>query len=169
MTISMKGDAAHMELETEIIINEEAQEETNDATAKYFKHGEKVKAVAKKRKNVWPKDSFHSKCNYCSKLFIGPGSGSFLDHVRKLHPKKCPELLTLTLKPKPIPDFLSQAKMKLPFDQQIVKTDQSFSTVDNEHFLGYANYLKSDNTIPSRRTIMRRLEEMYPQKETNRN
>jgi hypothetical protein len=36
--------------------------------------------------------------------------------------------------------------------------------VDNEHFLDYANYLKSDNTIPSRRTLMRRLEEMYTQK-----
>jgi hypothetical protein len=56
---------------------------------------------------------------------------------------------------------MTKAKMKLPFDQDIavgkimkwiVKTDQSFSTVDNEHFLDYATYLKSDITIPSRRT-----------------
>jgi hypothetical protein len=81
--------------------------------------------------------------------------------------------LTLKLIPKPIPDFFSKAKMKLPVDQDIavgklikwiVKTEQSFSIVDNEHFLGYANYLKSDITIPSLRTIMRRLEEMCTQK-----
>ena len=46
----------------------------------------------------------------------------------------------------------------------IVKTDQSFSIVDNEHFKDYANYLKSDVDIPSRRTVMRRLEEIYNQK-----
>jgi hypothetical protein len=63
--------------------------------------------------------------------------------------------------------------MKLPFDEDvavgkllkwIVKTDQSFSMVDNEHFKDYASYLKSDVSIPSRRTIMRRLEEIYNQK-----
>ena len=31
----------------------------------------------------------------------------------------------------------------------IVKTDQSFSTVDNEHLQDYANYLKSNVGIPS--------------------
>jgi hypothetical protein len=46
----------------------------------------------------------------------------------------------------------------------IVKTDQSFSTVDNEQFKEYATYLKSDISIPSRRTLMRRLEEMYNEK-----
>lgn len=45
----------------------------------------------------------------------------------------------------------------------IVKTDQSFTTVDNEHFQDYVNYLKSDVSIASRRTIMRRLEDMYDQ------
>ena len=37
-----------IEIETEIIISDE--EETNDAAAKYVKHGEKVKALPKKEK-----------------------------------------------------------------------------------------------------------------------
>jgi hypothetical protein len=127
-------------------------------------------AVAKKGKSVG-KVVFHFKCNYCSKLFIGPGSGSFLDHIRKGHPEKGPELLSIN--PKPIRDFFGKAKMKLSFDEDtavgkllkwIVKTDQSFTTVDNEHFQDFANYLKSDFSINSRRTIMRRLEELYDQK-----
>jgi hypothetical protein len=90
-----EGDATlnAIEIETEIIISDE--KETNDAVAKYVKHGEKVKAVAKKGK-LAGKEVFHYKCNYCSKLFIGPGSGSFLNHIRKGHPNKGPEL-----KPKP--------------------------------------------------------------------
>ncbi len=63
--------------------------------------------------------------------------------------------------------------MKAPFDEDIalgkllkwiVKADQSFTTVDNEHFQDYANYLKRDINIVSRRTLMRRLEEIYNQK-----
>lgn len=63
--------------------------------------------------------------------------------------------------------------MKLPFDEDIavgkllkwiVKTDQSFSTVDNEHLQDYSNYLKNDINLSSRRTLMRRLKEMYNQK-----
>lgn len=164
-----EGDGTHNAIE--IVSAEEAEEETNDATAKYVKHGEKVMAVVKKGKKKG-KESFHYKCYYCTKMFIGPGSGSFLDHLRKAHPQKCPEL-SLSLKPKPIRDFFSKKKMKLPFDEDvavgkllkwIVKTDQSFSMVDNEHFKDYASYLKSDVSIPSRRTIMRRLEEIYNQK-----
>ncbi len=63
--------------------------------------------------------------------------------------------------------------MKAPFDEDIalgkllkwiVKADQSFTTVDNEHFQDYANYLKRDINIVSRRTLMRRLEEIYNKK-----
>jgi hypothetical protein len=63
--------------------------------------------------------------------------------------------------------------MKLPFNENIalgkllkliVKTDLPFSIVDNEHFQDYVEYLKKDITINSRRTIMRRLEEMYNHK-----
>ena len=135
-----EGDATQtaIEIETEIIINDE--EETNDAAAKYVKHGEKVKALAKKGK-MEGKEVYHYKWNYCSNLFIGPGSGTFLEHIRKSHPNKGPELLSI--KPKPNGDFFSKAKMKLPFDKDIavgkllkwiVKTDQTFTTVDNEHF-----------------------------------
>ena len=68
-----------IEIETEIIISDE--EETNDAAAKYVKHGEKVKALAKKGK-MEGKEVYHYKCNYCSKLFIGPGSGIFRPHSK---------------------------------------------------------------------------------------
>ena len=83
-----EGDA------TQNAIDISDEEETNDAAAKYVKHGEKVKAFAKKGKCAG-KEVFHYKCNYCSKLFIGPGSGSFLDHIRKGHPNKGLELLKL--------------------------------------------------------------------------
>jgi hypothetical protein len=100
-------------VEPEMIIDEEADE------AMYAKHGQKIKAVAKKGKKIG-QESFHYKCNYCSKLFIGPGSGTFLTHVRKSHPKRCPELFSSKSKPKSIPDFFSKAKMSLlPFDENI--------------------------------------------------
>ena len=166
-----EGDATQnaIEIGAEIIISDE--EEANDATALYVNHGEKLKAVAKKGKMAG-KEVFHYKCNYCSKLFIGPGSGTFLEHIRKIHPKKCAELVRIKSKA-PSRDFFNKKKMKLPFDEDIavgkllkwiVKTDQSFTTVDNEHFQDFANYLKNDVNIASRRTIMRRLEEMYNHK-----
>jgi hypothetical protein len=43
----------------------------------------------------------------------------------------------------------------------IVRSDQPFSTVDDEDFNDMLEYLKSDITVHSRRTIMRRLEELY--------
>lgn len=76
---------------------EKAEEETNDAndaTAKYVKHGIKLLAEAKKGKTAG-QQIYHYDWNYCRKLFIGPGSGTFLEHVRKIHPKKCPELLVV--------------------------------------------------------------------------
>jgi hypothetical protein len=54
--------------------------------------------------------------------------------------------------------------MKILQSALIIKSDLSFSIVENEHFKDYATYLKSDISIPSRRTIMRRIEEMYIQK-----
>jgi hypothetical protein len=49
----------------------------------------------------------------------------------------------------------------------IVKTDQPFSAVDNAHFEDLVEYLKKDVTVNSRRTIMRRLDELYIQVEEN--
>jgi hypothetical protein len=45
----------------------------------------------------------------------------------------------------------------------IVKTDQPFLCVDNEAFEDLIQYLKPEVLINSRRTIMRRLEELYSQ------
>lgn len=69
-----KDDSIAIEpVKPEIVIDEE----TDENEAMYAKHGEKMKAVAKKGKKAG-QESFHYKCNYCSKLFIGPGSGTFL-------------------------------------------------------------------------------------------
>ncbi len=46
----------------------------------------------------------------------------------------------------------------------IVKNDQPFSVVDNLHFEDLLEYLKKDIGVKSRRTIMRRLDELYDQK-----
>ena len=60
--------------------------------------------------------------------------------------------------------------MKKPFDADvfmgklltwIVKTDQSFSIVDNVHFEDMLEYLKKDLTVNCRTTIMARLQEVY--------
>ena len=46
----------------------------------------------------------------------------------------------------------------------VVKTDQPFSVVDNPHFEDLLEYLKKDIGVKSRRTIMRRLDELHKQK-----
>ncbi len=102
--------------------------EANDAevSALYISHGEKLKAVAKKGK-IAGKEVFHYKCKYCSKYFIGPGSGTFLEHICKVHPKKCPKLVSMEIKP-PIRDLFSTAKMNLEnFSPRFIyKSDTSF-------------------------------------------
>jgi hAT family C-terminal dimerisation region len=114
----------------------------------------------------------HFLCNYCPKDFQGPSSGTILKHLRKIHPKRCPELLA-TKGQISSRGFFDKAKMKEPFNDDIfmgkllkwiVKTDQPFSVVDNLHFEDLLEYLKKDLGVKSRRTIMRRLEELYNQK-----
>lgn len=111
----------------------------------------------------------HFQCKYCSKAFQGPSNGTALKHLRSTHSKKCPDVLpikTLTTKPK-------RGNVKQRFDADIfmgklltwiIKTDQSFSTVDNEYFQSMLDYIHKDINIDSRRTIMRRLEELYNQR-----
>ena len=150
--------------------NDENDELQEVGTA-YARHCSKTIKAAKKGKNVG-KEVIHFNCNYCKGIFQGPSSSTFLVHLRQKHPKSCPELLTKS-KTKINCSFFSKAKKMAPFNEDvfmekllkwIIKTDQSFSIVDNEHFKDYANYLKSDVGIPSRRTVMRRLEEIYNQK-----
>lgn len=59
----------------------------------------------------------HFQCKYCDKAFQGPSNGTALKHLRAIHPKKCPDLLTQT--PKPKRGFFDAVKMKLPFDADI--------------------------------------------------
>jgi hypothetical protein len=60
--------------------------------------------------------------------------------------------------------------MSKPFDEGIfvgklltwiIKTDQAFSVVDDHFFADLLDYLKKDISINSRRTLMRRMEELY--------
>ena len=84
-----------------------------------------------------------------------------------VYPHKCPELLPNINKPPK--DFFSKAKKMVPFHEDvfmgkllkwIIRTDQSFSVVDNKDFQHLLIYLKKDVTLKARRTIMRRLEEL---------
>ena len=142
-------------------------EEKESAT--FLKHCRKVmKKVTKGAKKG--QDVTHFDCNYCSKDFQGPSNSTFLKHLRSTHPKRCPELLSK--ENKPARNFFSKTSMKESFAEDvfmgkllkwIVKTDQPFSCVDNEHFEDLIEYLKKDAIVNSRRTIMRRLEELYSQ------
>ena len=69
-------------------------------------------------------------------------------------------------------EVFDNQKMKLAFDPDIflglllkwiVKTDQPFSCVESHYFEQLLGYLEKDITVHSRRTIMRRLEELYLQ------
>ena len=71
------------------------------------------------------------------------------------HKSKCPELIT-TSQPIVNRGFFDKKKMALPFNADvfigkllkwIIKTDQPFSIVDNEHFTDILEYLKKVSTI----------------------
>ena len=154
--------------EVEDVILVDVIEEEN--LAAFLKHCSKVKKKvvkgAKKGQEVT-----HFDCNYCSKDFQGPSNSTFLKHLRSTHPKKCPELLQKD-NVKPVRNFFAKQSIKTVFEPDvfmgkllkwICKTDQPFSCVDNEYFEDMIEYLKKDVIINSRRTIMRRLEELYSQ------
>jgi hypothetical protein len=74
---------------------------------------------------------------------------------------------------KPTREFFKPSKMKEVFNEDvfmgklltwIIKTDQPFSVVDNMYFEDLLDYLRKDITVKSRRTIMRRMEELHVQK-----
>jgi hypothetical protein len=64
---------------------------TEDAQIK-VNHWTNVMKKAGKEKSMG-KTVNHFLCNYCPKDFQGPSSGTILKHLRKIHPKHCPELL----------------------------------------------------------------------------
>jgi ribosome-binding ATPase YchF (GTP1/OBG family) len=148
-------------------VNDELEEVI---TASYARHCSKTYKEVKKGKSKG-KEVVHFGCKYCNRVFQGPSSSAFLVHLRAKHPTRCPELLTLT-KNKPNHLFFNKSKMKGPFSNDvftgkllkwIVKTDQSFLIVDTDQFEDLLEYLKEDITVHSRRTLMRRMEEMYNQ------
>ena len=68
-------------------------EEDNQPATLWSAHGTKV-VMKSKRGKAKGKEVPHFKCGYCrDKCFQGPSSTAFLEHLRKVHPKRCPELL----------------------------------------------------------------------------
>ena len=113
----------------------------------YTKVVKKVKTGKEKGKEV---EFFN--CSYCDKGYQGPSSSTTLKHLRKFHPKKCPELLPkdgpTTSQPR---NFFDTKKIIKPFNEDIfmgklltwiIRTDQPFSIVDNEFFEDMLDYLK---------------------------
>ena len=123
--------------------------------------------------------ALHFKCNYCIRAFVGPSNSSFTTHLKKDHPRACPELfVSTTATAKPKKDFFNPVKMLGPYNEDImmvklvkliVRSDLPFSIVDDDNFQDFVNYLKRVNgksrgDLMSRRTIMRRVDEMFVQK-----
>lgn len=158
------------------IIIEEEDDGNNLPVALYSLHGTKVMIVAEKGKKKGQK-ILHFQCNYCrEKYFQGPSSSTFLEHLRKVHPKRCSELLPQAKDSKPKRNFFEKANMNLPFDKEvfvgkllkwIIQTDQPFSVVDTDQFEDMIQYFKKDIVLHSRKTIMRRLEELYIQQKSD--
>jgi hypothetical protein len=124
-------------------------------------------------------EALHFKCNYCSKAIVGPSNSSFASHLTKEHRAKCSNFIATkrqnaeVLKPKR--NFFDK-EVKDAFDADIfmgkllkwiVRCDMPFSTVDNQDFIDMLEYLKTDITVNSRRTIMRRLEELYAERKNH--
>lgn len=154
---------------TDNILVDEVQEEQ---TLSYLNHCTKIKKTvvkgAKKGQTV-----LHFSCNYCHKDFQGPSNSTFLKNLRHIHPKQCPELLIKSNANKPVRNFFEPMSNKQTFDPDvfmgkllkwIVRTDQPFSCVDNADFEDMMQYAKKDIIINSRKTIIRRLEELYQQR-----
>ena len=60
----------------------------------------------------------HFPCNYYPKNFQGPSTGTILKHLRKLHPKRCPDHLP-TKRQISSRGFFDKAKMKEPFNEDV--------------------------------------------------
>ena len=167
--------SSESELENTLVesSHQEVVEVLSDPPTHQLNHWEIVMVKVNKGK-LAGKTVKHFQCNYCANKYQGPSNGTILKHLRAKHPVKCPELLGKSIvKPTLQRGFFDIIKTKMPFDNDIftgklltwiIKTDQLFSIVDNDHFRQLLEYLKKDINISSRQTTMRRLEELYSQK-----
>jgi hypothetical protein len=106
-------------------VPEVGPEEFNESTIAtlWSNHGTKVLLKVKKGK-LKGDEMLHFKCSYCKdKHFQGPSSTAFLEHLRKIHPQKCPELLP-NVKKQPI-DFFSKAEKMVPFNEDVFKDEKT--------------------------------------------
>ena len=128
MIISSSEDEEVTQVEI-VVVEEEVDQEEQVNTASYYPHCSKSNKPAKRGNNKG-REVVHFQCNYCTVVFQGPGSSTFLVHLRTKHPNKCPELLAKT-KAKPIRGFFDKAKMRVAFnEEEIVEVDyQDRSTI----------------------------------------
>lgn len=120
-------------------------------------------------------DMVYFKCTYCDRDYQGPSTSSILKHLRKEHPRKCSELLNGSTAPsKKL--FFEKRNTNAPFNEYIftslllkwtVRSNQSFSNIDNKDFHNILQYLKKDLSIISRPTLMRRLKDRYELEQNN--
>ena len=172
--LAIEGD------EVAAVEEEEVEEEIQEGLggSAINKHCSRIQRPIAKGPNKG-KIADHFKCNYCIKAFVGPSNSSFTIHLKKEHSRDCPELLESTSTAKPKKDFFNPVKMLGPYNEDImmgklvkliVRSDLPFSLVENNDFQDFVNYLKrvngksQVNDLVSRRTIMRRAEELYNQK-----
>jgi hypothetical protein len=102
--------------EMEVIYDEEITEIAGPTTL-WSNHGTKVLLPVKKGK-LKGKEVFHFKCSYCrEKHFQGPSTTAFLEHLRKVHPLKCSELLSNVNKPPK--NFFSKSKKMVAFNEDV--------------------------------------------------
>ncbi len=115
----------------------------------------------------------HFKCNYCPipKYYQGPSNSTILKHLRNGHSNKYADLLPKEGARMNSRGFVDKVTLKFNEDvfmgkllKWIIKSDQAFSVVDNPDLEDVVEYLKKDVGVQSRRTIMRRLEDLYFQK-----
>jgi hypothetical protein len=113
------------------------------------------------------------KCDYCPTSYQGPSTSTMMRHLRDQHPTKCPDLLKENTKATikgPTGDFFSKPKKMKNFDPDVfvgkmvkwmIKRDHPFSEVENEFFREMLDYVHSELSLISRRTLMRRVDDIH--------
>lgn len=111
-------------------------------------------------------------------MYQGPSTGSVLQHLRRIHPKRCPELLTNSLKSTLPTQILkindNQLKnMRPDFDVDVftkhlitwmIKTDQPFSIINDSEFTSLLDYMMPKLDLHIQKTFAHSLVEMFEQR-----
>ena len=85
----MENDDEQTQVENITLVIDVDGELDEVKTASYARHCTTSTQASKKGKNIG-KEVVHFNCNYCKAVFQGPGSSTFLVHLRQKHPSSCP-------------------------------------------------------------------------------